>query len=76
MSLDMPTTPAEAREVLKKVVCQCPHQDDQDPDCFLCSYKRMSVDERCAAIESLSDEEAVRFAQKHNHCFWQKLGGR
>lgn len=74
MSLDQPTDISELREVLKQVVCQCPHQDDTDPDCPLCAFKQLPPDKRDAWLDALSDEEVMRFSRQHHHCFWGKLG--
>jgi hypothetical protein len=76
MSLDQPTDVVELREVLKQVLCQCPHQDDQDPDCALCDFKRLSPGEREVWMDGLSDDEVIMHSRRHHRCFWGKLGDR
>lgn len=76
MNKDNPETPTEAREVLRQVLHQCPHQDDCDPDCHLCAYKRLPQQQRNAWIDGISDEEVLRFCNRHNRCYWGKFGDR
>jgi hypothetical protein len=76
MSMDIPVTVEEARVLLKKVICQCPHQHDKDPNCQLCEFKAKAPGERDGWVDKLSDEEVLQYCQRHNRCFWEKLGDR